>query len=145
MVKTNIESISKEASILIQLNQIPDSEGVLFLRNYKHYSDMNYWLYLTEYCPSFDLEALRLTYKAMRYVAILYKIKEADMCRRTLPESFIWYLLYAFAKGLYTMEEGPFSDYLNPKKKKRGAFVIHTDMKPENSKLQMVIILLKTC
>lgn len=66
MIKNNIPSISKEAAIMIQLNEVPDGEGVLFLRNFRYYADERYWLYLTEYCPSFNLEAMRMTYKAMK-------------------------------------------------------------------------------
>jgi serine/threonine protein kinase len=117
-VRPNILSISAEAAIMMQLNELPDSEGVLYLRNFKHYNDMGVWLHLLEYCPNLNLEALRLTYKAMR---------------RTLPEIFLWYTFYALAKGLTTMEIGPFDEGLDPSTLVPNAYLLHRDMKPENT------------
>ena len=73
-VDTNIEGVSKEAAIMMQLNALPESEGVLFLRNFRCYSDAQLWLYLLEYCPNLGLEPMRLTYKAMRYVECLFLV-----------------------------------------------------------------------
>ena len=117
-VRKNISGISREAAIMMQLNEIPNSEGVLFLRNFRHYADNKMWLHLLEYCPSLDLEGLRLTYKAMR---------------KTFPEAFLWYTFYALAKGLVTMEEGPFGEDLKPSKVRNGAYLVHRDLKPSNT------------
>ena len=116
-VRANILGISREAAIMMQLNEIPNNEGVLFLRNFIHYEDTKLWLHLLEYCPSVNLEGLRLTYKAMR---------------RTLPEAFLWYIFHALTKGLVTMEEGPFGEDLKPSELRNGAYLLHRDLKPEN-------------
>jgi serine/threonine protein kinase len=112
-IRENIPGISAEAAIMMQLNEIPNSEGVLYLRNFRHYGDMQVCLHLLEYCPNLNLEALRLTYRAMK---------------RTLPESFLWYVFYTLAKGLAAVETGPFGEDLDPSKIRPRSYLLHRDM-----------------
>jgi hypothetical protein len=50
---------------MMQLNEL-DNDSILFLREFKYLWDINRHLYLTEYCPNFDCEVLRVTHKVMR-------------------------------------------------------------------------------
>jgi hypothetical protein len=58
--------ISKEAAIMMQLNEVNYNDGILFLREFRYFEDTNRHAYFTEYCPHFDVETLRLTHRAMR-------------------------------------------------------------------------------
>jgi hypothetical protein len=64
MVDRALPNLSKEAALMMQLNEL-DSDGLL-LRSYRYFENIGYWLFLPEYCPSFNTEVLRLNYKAMR-------------------------------------------------------------------------------
>jgi hypothetical protein len=57
--------ISQEAAIMMQLNEL-DNDGILFLREFRYFPNINAHVYFTEYCPNFDVEILRLTHRAMK-------------------------------------------------------------------------------
>ena len=91
---------------------------------------------MTEYCPSFDTEVLRLTYKAMGYVhcsLLVASVLKTDSRRRRMPEPLLWYIFYALANGLKHIEQGLFEAYYPPRII-LNSYLAHRDIKPANSK-----------
>ena len=84
----NFPNISREAAIMMQLNEV-GNPAILYLRNYRYFQSTEQFLYYLEYCPSLGTEFVRLNYKAMK---------------QFIPEMFLWFMFYGLAKGLVTME-----------------------------------------
>jgi hypothetical protein len=73
---------------------------------------------MTEYCPNFDTEVLRLPYKAMGYVhcsSLVVSVLEADCRRRTHARAALVVYLLCSSQRPQVHEARPFRSILSSK------------------------------